>query len=134
MPTELSKTKNDFIADNFTSSELWNPDVALRRMGHDSTLLCTLVDYFLEDSPVLLQQLHDLIHIGDAEESSRLAHNLKGLCANFEARAAINVAADTENACRNGNFPDAIPLFKLLNEEIRKLVPSLTSWQSRHPR
>lgn len=134
MREESSKTNNDFIAADFTSGELWNPDVALRRMGDDSTLLCSIVDYFLEDSPVLLQQLHDLIHIGDAEESSRLAHNLKSSCANFEAQAAVNVAADMEIACGKGNFPDALQLFSSLNEEIRKLVPSLIAWQSEHSR
>jgi len=132
MPTESTRINNDFNSDNSTSGELWDPDVALRRMGDDSKLLCSMVDYFLEDSPVLLLQLHDLIQVGDAAESSRVAHSLKGLCANFEAQAALKVAADTEIACRDGNFPDAGPLLNSLNEEIRKLVPSLAAWQSRH--
>ena len=132
MPTESSGINNDFSADSSTSNELWNPDVALRRMGDDSKLLCSMVDYFLEDSPVLLLQLHNLIDVGDAAESSRVAHSLKGLCANFEAQAAINVAADMEIACGGGNFAAAAPLLNSLKEEISKLVPSLKAWQSRN--
>ena len=129
-PAESLARTNDSTTDNSSYNELWNPDLVLRRMGDDKALLCSMVDYFQEDSPGLLQQLQDLIRVGDAAESSRIAHSLKGLCSNFDAHAAINVASDTENACRAGSFTDAVPLLNSLNEEIRKLVPALTQWQS----
>ncbi len=112
-----------------TFREPWQPAVALRRMGDDKGLLCSMVEYFLEDSPVLLQQLHELIATGDSGEASRVAHSLKGLCANFEADAAIRVAGLTEIACREGKFIDAASLLHSLNDEIRTLSPSLESWQ-----
>jgi HPt (histidine-containing phosphotransfer) domain-containing protein len=65
-------------------------------MGGDAELLSTMVDYFVEDSPLLLLQLKTLIDAGDAAEASRIAHSLKGLCANFEAEAATEACASVE--------------------------------------
>ena len=115
--------------DDSALREPWQPAVALRRMGGDKELLCSLVEYFLEDSPVLLRQLQELIATGDAEEASRVAHSLRGLCANFDADAAIRVAGHTEIACREGKFIDAATLLHSLKDEIRRLSPSLVSWQ-----
>ncbi|MBC7964607.1 MAG: response regulator [Fuerstia sp.] len=129
---ESSASTNDSITANPSRDYPWNPDVALRRMGDDKELLCSMIDYFQEDSPGLLLQLRDLISVGDAAESGRIAHSLKGLCSNFEANAAIDIAADTENACRAGNFADAEQLLSSLNEELRRLVPALAQWQSRN--
>jgi CheY-like chemotaxis protein len=129
---ESSASTNGSITANPSRDYLWNPDVALRRMGDDKELLCSMIDYFQEDSPGLLLQLRDLISVGDAAESGRIAHSLKGLCSNFEANAAIDIAADTENACRAGNFTDAEQLLSSLNEELRRLVPALAQWQSRN--
>jgi len=123
------ENSNALGTDDSTFREPWHPAVALRRMGDDKELLCSMVEYFLEDSPVLLQQLQELIVTGDSEEASRVAHSLKGLCANFDAHAAIRVAGHTEIACREGKFVDAASLLQSLNDEIRRLLPSLQSWQ-----
>ncbi len=113
-----------------TFCELWHPAVALHRMGDDVALLSSVVVYFLEDSPLLLQQLQVLIDARDAEEASRVAHSLKGLCANFDADAAIRIAGQTEIACREGDFVQAAFLLNPLNVEIRMLSLSLASWQN----
>ena len=126
---ESPEKDNPLPTDDSNSRDLWNPAVALRRMGDDTELLCSMVDYFLEDSPLLLLQLQGLIDAADADEASRVAHSLKGLCANFEAYAAVQAAGDTEIACRDGKFTDAAALLNSLNAELRDLLPSLTSWQ-----
>jgi len=117
------------VTDNAIPPELWNPAVALRRMSDDRELLSDMVTYFLEDSPVLMEQLRAFIIEQNQEESSRVAHSLKGLCANFEAETAVRAAEVAEIACRNGHFSIAEPLRNQLSAEIQRLVSSLTAWQ-----
>ena len=45
------------VSESIEPYKLWNPDVALRRMGADTELLHTMVDYFLEDSLLLLPSI-----------------------------------------------------------------------------
>jgi HPt (histidine-containing phosphotransfer) domain-containing protein len=127
-----SPEHNNSCADNVCSSELWNPAVALRRMGGDRELLSDMVTYFLEDSPVLMTQLQAFIGEQNHEESSRVAHSLKGLCANFEAEGASRAAEVAEIAFRNGDFKIAESLRNQLSEEIQRLASSLTAWQSKN--
>ncbi len=113
--------------------KLWNPTVALRRMGDDSDLLCCMVDYFLEDSPLLLRDLKGQIELGDAAEASRLAHSLKSLCCNIEAEAATRVAAFAEAACMAETLDEASAFIPLLTEQLRDLSHALAMWKVAHP-
>lgn len=108
---------------------LWKPDVALRRMGGDVELLSSMVDYFVEDSPALLQELQQLLEDGNSAEASRVAHSLKGLCSNFEASEATQVVAAAEAACMAGKLNEAMQLFPTLTEKTTQLSQELTNWQ-----
>ena len=107
---------------------IWNPDVALKRMDNDRELLASLVDYFFEDSPVLLGQIPLAISKTDSAEATRAAHSIKGLCANFEATDAISSAHQVEKACREGQFDLATGLLPALHKHIAELRVSLAEW------
>lgn len=121
------------MSEPIESSKLWNPTVALRRMGADSDLLCCMVDFFLEDSPLLLRDLKLRIDAGDAPEASRLAHSLKSLCCNIEAEAATEAAAFAEAACMADSLDEASALVPPLTEELRQLSQALAIWKVAHP-
>lgn len=112
---------------------LWNPGVALRRMGADSDLLCCMVDYFLEDAPILLRDLQQRIDAGDVAEACRLAHSLAGLCCNIEADPATRAAAFVEAACMAESLNEASKLIPPLTEQLRQLSPALKMWKESHP-
>jgi two-component system sensor histidine kinase/response regulator len=109
--------------------DLWNPAVALRRMGADTDLLSSMVDYFLEDCPSLVQELKERIKAGDETEASRVVHSLKGLCANFEAGLATRAAALVEAACIANQLEEASVLLLPLTEQLRDLSQALTAWK-----
>ena len=109
--------------------ELWNPIVVLRRMGADVDLLSSMVDYFLEDSPLLIEELKQRIDAGDAGEACRVAHSLKGLCSNFEAEAATRAGAVVEAACFAERLDEASALIAPLTEQVRQLSLALTGWK-----
>lgn len=120
------------VSESIEPYKLWNPDVALRRMGADTELLHTMVDYFLEDSLLLLQELRRRIDAGDAAEASRIAHSLKGLCSNFEAKAATRAGAAVEAACMAATLAEASSLIPALTEQLSLLSHALMEWKESH--
>ncbi len=127
--SKLSDSKNEMKVSEVPERDLWHPSVALRRMGGDTDLLSSMVDYFLEDSPALLLTLKERIDASDVAEASRVAHSLKGLCANFEAEAATRVGASIEAACTSEKLDEAAALISPLTEQLHLLAHALTVWK-----
>lgn len=125
----LSVIGESRVSEKSKPLELWKPDVALRRMGGDIELLSSMVDYFLEDSPTLLAELQQLVHDGNSAEAARVAHSLKGLCANFEAADATQAGSEMESVCMSGMLSDAEQLLAQLTEKFAKLSQELGDWQ-----
>lgn len=98
-------------------------------MGDDIELLSNMVDYFLEDSPMLLAELQQLAKDGNSAEVTRIAHSLKGMCANFEAAAATQTALEIESACMSEKLNDAEQLLPQLTEQLANLSQELIQWQ-----
>lgn len=115
------------------TGSLWNPVVALRRMGADTSILSCMVDYFLEDSQVLLHDLKQRIDSGDAPEASRLAHSLKSLCCNIEADDAALAGTLVEAACMAETLDEASALLPPLTEQVRRLSDVLSLWKKSNP-
>jgi two-component system sensor histidine kinase/response regulator len=123
----LQRAEDDVEA---TDSAVWNPAVALKRLGDDKSLLVNLIDFFFEDSTRLQEQLPDAISAGDAREVTRLAHSLKGLCSNFEAAAATAAASEIEEAGRAGQLGLAAAGLADLDLRLDQLRGELALWQS----
>lgn len=109
---------------------LWHPDRALKRMGGDQGLLVNLIGYFLEDAPELIEKLTTAIQINDSAEATRFAHSLKGLCANYEASAAVDRAQQIESFCREGDLTAATAQLDDLRRRVDELGGALQSWQA----
>lgn len=110
---------------------LWYPDRALKRMGGDEGLLVNLIGYFHEDAPDLLKKLSAAIDQSDAEEATRFAHSLKGLCANYEAKVAVQRAQEVEDCCREGAMAAAKGQLDDLRQRVDELGVALKTWQSK---
>jgi HPt (histidine-containing phosphotransfer) domain-containing protein len=80
---------------------------ALARLGDDRELLRDLAGFFLEDVPALQQNLQQGLESRDAELVTRSAHSIKGLCANFDAEVALELAAEIEACGRAADFAGA---------------------------
>lgn len=120
------------MSESIEPGNLWNPAVALRRMGADPDLLCCMVNYFLEDSQLLLRDLKQRIDAGDAAEACRMAHNLKSLCGNIEADPGTRVAALVEAACMAETLDEASNLIPPLTEQLGQLSQVLEIWKVAH--
>lgn len=121
------------MSDVIKPSNLWNPVVVLRRMGADTSLLSCMVDFFLEDSQLLLRDLKQRIDAGDAPEASRLAHSLRSLCCNIEADDAARAGILVEAACMASTLDEASALLPPLTEQVRRLSDVLSIWKNSNP-
>ncbi|HEX5445334.1 MAG TPA: response regulator [Pirellulales bacterium] len=98
---------------------------ALARLGGNTQLLHDLAAFFLEDAPGILSQLSAALAAGDAAGTERAAHSLKGLAANFGARAAVRAAGELQDAARRGALDQAQSLHAALSDEVKKLAEEL---------
>lgn len=105
---------------------VFDGEVALSRLNGNVDLLRDMIRFFAEDSPRLLSEIETAIDEGNSAEVRRAAHSLKGLCANFEAEAARDVALNTENAGRDSKLDLARELFPRLSAEINRLTEALS--------
>jgi two-component system, sensor histidine kinase and response regulator len=100
-------------------------EAARKRMGGDESLLKGMVQFFLDDSRPLLQQLERALHSGAADEVQRAAHSLKGLIANFGAEPTRHLAYQIESLAREGQLTEIEPLRGVLTAHIEQLETAL---------
>lgn len=88
------------------SSELAKLDcaVALERLGGDEELLREVAGLFLDEYPMLMDEIRTAAASGDAELLQRAAHSMKGSVSNFGADGVYQAAFALEQMGRTGNL------------------------------
>ncbi|WP_417389791.1 PAS domain S-box protein [Gimesia sp.] len=107
-----------------------NMQAALKRVGDDAKILDDMVSFFFEDAPALLAEINQQTAAGDAEELTRAAHSLKGLCANFNAYPAVEAAKTIEEYGRQGDLQEVQAVIPKLESEYSRLNEALTAWKA----
>jgi two-component system, sensor histidine kinase and response regulator len=101
---------------------------SLVRLGGSQELFRSLVEFFLEDCPGLLKQLHSGLDRGDAAQVERAGHSIKGLAANFGAAEAVRAAAKVEDLGRNGDLTASLKALPVLETELERLQTALSDY------
>lgn len=104
---------------------------SLARLGGDHQLFETLVQFYREDSPGLLEQIRRGFARNDAKLVERGGHSLKGLVASFSADGARDAADRVAERARQGDLPSARESFSELEIEVRRLDGALASYLER---
>lgn len=92
---------------------------ARHNFGSDEALLCEIAIVFIEDVPLLVEQLEQAFQHGDEQTVCRMVHSLKGLCATFGAEPTRSIAQRIEHDCTHDAF-ESVTL-----ERITQLVVKL---------
>nr|ADY59765.1 Hpt domain protein [Rubinisphaera brasiliensis DSM 5305] len=100
-------------------------EAALLRMGGDEEILAMLGEAFLEDVPQLMDDLQKAVSDDDAKQVHYNAHKVKGLAANFDARATCEVAAELEQTAKRGDTSQAARLADQLKFEVDQLQAAI---------
>ena len=106
-------------------TEVIDRAMILDRVGGDEELLREITAIFLEEYPVLIQQIQAALDVSDARRLERAAHSLKGSVANFGAQGATEAAYRLETLGRRGDFRDSGAALDRLLFEFRQLEPAL---------
>jgi HPt (histidine-containing phosphotransfer) domain-containing protein len=98
---------------------------AMANVADDKDLFIAVKDSAMEEIPSLLPQLTEAIDQGNAPESQRFAHTIKGAARVIAATKTMNVAQGIEQAARRGDLDAARGSLGDLQTAIDELVETL---------
>ena len=110
------------------NNRVWDITAALERVEGDRELLAELAQLFAEECPKAMQEIRGALDAKDAPLLERHAHTMKGSSANIEANGAAAAALVIEQEARSGTLANAREHFRLLEEEIARLLPELEAF------
>ena len=97
-------------------------DAALEAVDGEESLLQTLVQAVLEESPQILEAIRRAIADNDASSLRLAAHTLKGSIRYFRANNAFDAAFRLERMGRDGDLRDADDALRVLEKETDQIV------------
>jgi CheY-like chemotaxis protein/HPt (histidine-containing phosphotransfer) domain-containing protein len=112
------------------NDEVFHESDLLGRLMGDRELAREIVAGFLEDVPIQVRKLKDLVSQGDAAGARRQAHAIKGAAANIGAPALRKVALELEDTWGAGRLEDGFGVLPLLETELGRFkhVLEQTGW------
>jgi HPt (histidine-containing phosphotransfer) domain-containing protein len=96
-----------------------------RQTGGDASLCDEIIQMFLEDCPVRVEEIRAAIATGDVAALVASAHALKGSAAYLSAQILRACAADLERAGRERHLDAAPALLVALDAAVAELLPEL---------
>jgi signal transduction histidine kinase/DNA-binding response OmpR family regulator len=87
----------------FPQLECLNVDLALRRLGGNSSLLKKLIFEFIEGYSDKISQIQAMVEAGKSEEVYRLAHAISGISGNLDAKEVYETASKLADASKRGD-------------------------------
>jgi len=103
---------------------------AMYSVQGDIELLRAVVDAFLQECPVHVDQLRDAIQQGESKTVHRLAHTIKGTMATLAITDSDQAAIALERAGAANDLPQANQLFESLQQRLDKVLPVLKEFAS----
>jgi two-component system, sensor histidine kinase and response regulator len=94
---------------------------ALFRFSEDREFYYNLLRDYLRSLPGRLEEMRQALQSGDAQSLSYLAHNLKGVSANFSARQLARLSAELDESCRNDDLSCAQNLMMEIETAVERL-------------
>jgi CheY-like chemotaxis protein len=94
----------------------------LPRFGGEVDFFLQMLDEFVDHLPARIVELQAALAAGEALAVQGLAHNLKGVAANFEASAIRSLAHQLEQQARKGDLSTARSLIDKIAGETPRLV------------
>jgi two-component system, sensor histidine kinase and response regulator len=128
---ELESVFDRFLADAASRPAAgagWFPGIReqlLEAMGGDAELVAAVGTEYLRQTPEIMEQLRRAVANGQAAETARLAHKLKGSSLQLAGAELGQVAGELEDAAQTGDvsrFPELLGRVEQLVEEFSRAV------------
>ncbi|TVS18824.1 MAG: Hpt domain-containing protein [Planctomycetaceae bacterium] len=104
---------------------------ALDAAGDDAELLEELVGVFLEESPILMQQIQKGLEVSDSSLVRRASHTLKGSLRIFEASSGVDLAFELEKLGQQGELAGGDDLLEDLQTYMDRVTAELNGYLKR---
>lgn len=101
------------------SEPLFDENRFLQSLAGDVELARELLSAFLEDSPERADSLSEALERGDADQASKMAHSLKGMCGVVRSTEIANLALGMEESAKAGNLEKTSELFVLFLDKLK---------------
>jgi len=98
----------------------------LARVGGDRALLAEVIELFLEDGPMMVEQIRKGLADGDTAAVRMAAHSLAGTAANFDADELTTLARALETHARADDIAESRKAFARLVSAVRQVLDRLT--------
>ncbi len=103
IPEEINKHTGDNHTDNPQQPDKtidWDEKAALKRVTGETKQLLALIEVFLEDMPIRLEELQQAIEAQDNKVAQQAAHTIKGVAANLSGLKVCALATEIEAAVK----------------------------------
>ena len=88
-------------------------------------MLARIIDFVVEDSPMLVQKIESSLEDDQFGEVERAAHSLKGLVANVYCDAVQSRAVEIETLARAGNRAAILRALESLTDLVEPMISKL---------
>jgi HPt (histidine-containing phosphotransfer) domain-containing protein len=99
--------------------------------GSDPEFLSELIDSYLADAPVQIEELRTAIAAGDAEAAVRPAHTLKSASASLAALGLAEHCRRLERSATAGSLDGAAEMVDSISAEFERVAEALERAKSR---
>lgn len=96
-------------------------ETILPRFGHEPAFFIEMFEAFVEQAAQKVKELRYAAQKNDAATLRLLAHNLKGVAANFEATSLVGYCTQLEQMARQSRLQDAPALVEAIAETLPEL-------------
>jgi len=93
----------------------------LPRFGNDIGFFIEMLGEFLDSMPSKIQEMRTALEAEDIKLVEDMAHNLKGVSANFNAKYLTGLAIRLENYCKETNFIEALNTISNIEKAVSRL-------------
>ncbi len=100
---------------------VWDRAGMLNRLMGDKQLVETVMERFVQEIPGRIKLLENCLGKSDLEEADRLAHSLKGSCANVHAGIMSSRIKELERALESGDLQKALGVVRKLEDAFQLL-------------
>lgn len=111
----------NYEASSALGAQVFDLDIALKRVGGEMDFLLELLRLFLHACPSQLEQIRDAIARGDGKTVASVAHKISGAVGNFGCLVVHGTAQKLEQLGRDNKLPEAAQACAQLRAEIEEI-------------
>jgi len=126
VPVEHASTYRDDVQSTLKQS--FDVDLLEKKRGFMGAKFETLVGIFRKDASLLVDQLQKALDAGDAAESVRCAHTLKGVSGTMHATVLADLSLHLEKHARLGDLGSMAPMMEEFLQEWNQVMTALESF------